>query len=155
MLNLLLGLHRDVLIGEVGGGLEVVDVSVFPLSYVVRLVVTYPRSATGEFLEARVVHFVDAALKGYFIGCFSPDLNVTFIVYLLQPFPLFLKDMAFTFIFLSIIGTTSVFPTDLMSPLFGLPPPLKDGVGQSLLYVCTYDRNFLPAALCLASILYQ
>lgn len=141
MLNLLLGLHRDVLAGKVDGGLEAVNFSVFPLSYVVRLVVTYPRSATGEFLDARVVYFVEAALKGYFIGCFSPDLNVIFIVYLLQPFPLFLKDMAFTAISLSHIGTTQVFLTVATFPLSGLPP-LTDGGPEPLPYVGIYDRKF-------------
>lgn len=99
------------------------DVSVFPFSYVVRLVVTYPRSVTGEFLDASVVYFVDAAIKGYFIGCFSLDLNVTFIVYLLQPFPLFLKNMDFTAKSLSHMVTTPVFLTVATFPLSGLPPP--------------------------------
>lgn len=48
------------MIDEVDEILEVVDVSVFPLSYVVRLVVTLPRSTTGEYLDAIVVYFVDA-----------------------------------------------------------------------------------------------
>ena len=80
-------------------------------------------------------------------------VKVIFIRYFFQPLSLSLKDMAFTFIFLSVIGTTPAFPT-VMFLLFVLPP-LKDGVGQFLPYVCTDDRNFLLSALCLASIPYQ
>lgn len=117
MLLLRFELHRDVLTSEVEEILEVVDVSVFPLSYVVRFVVTRPRSPAGEFLDAGVDCFSDAASKGYFIGRYSSDLNVTFIVYLLHPFPLFLKDMAFTAISLSHMGTTPMLLTVVMLSL--------------------------------------
>lgn len=105
------------------------------------------------FCPTYIFYYFDNISKLVFAAPYP--IKVIFIRYFFQPLSLSLKDMAFTFIFLSVIGTTPAFPTDMMFLLFALPPPLKDGVGQSLLYVCTYDRNFLPSALCLASIPYQ
>ena len=70
-----------------------------------------------ELLDAGVNYFVDTASKGYFIGRFSSDLNVTSIVYLFQPFPLLLKDIVVTAISLSHMGTTPVFLTVVVFPL--------------------------------------
>ena len=80
---------------------------------------------SGEYPERidDVAYRGVVAVELHFWLLVTYPIKVIFIRYFFQPLSLSLKDMAFTFIFLSVIGTTSAFPTDLMSPLFGLPPP--------------------------------